>query len=298
MNGLSVDVDAIVREVAERLAVLLGPRAADSAAPEKNGTSAAACGCVPRGRSGGVTATPTAGTEDSAAPAGVSGGAPGTIASTGSSACGCRAGKAAGESCGCKHDVRRLELYESVITVASLSGRLAGVQEVHVPPRAIVTPAANDLLREAGAVLVRSRPNVSHSLSPTLVLGAAETPWGASNLISALTAAGVGVEQLARVGLRETVDELADHACRGGRRCVLLTARPYLGACLANRRSGVRAVAIVRMADAQGAVVEAAANMAVLDPAAWSTFALHRFVQWFATSANQACPHELRHEEG
>ncbi len=327
MNRPSIDVDAIVREVAERLAAMLAPNAAESAHTCKNG-AAAACSCgqgrseradgSAAGTSGSSPATAAgrtlAGAMGTAAPGAMGtvaattaarGGA-GTAADTGSGAvagvgpeaCGCGGGKSSGQTCGCKHVSRRLELQEQVITAASLSGRLEGVQEVHIPQRAVVTPAANDLVREAGAVLVRRQTAASHSQAAVLVLGVAETNWAASGLLSALASAGVGVEQLARAGLRQTVEELADHAGRGGRRCMLLTARPYLGACLANRRAGVRAVVIERGADAQGAVAEAAANMAVLDPAGWSAFALHRFVQWYATAASRACPDELRHEEG
>lgn len=297
MNRPSIDVETIVREVAERLATLLAPGTAASPHADKNGAAVATCSCMQGGGSGGVAATPMASIVDGGTPGALSGTALRTTTSTGFDACGCGGGKPPGESCGCKHDLRRLELHERVITAALLSGRLAGVQEVHIPQRAVVTPAANDLVRAAGAVLVRCKSTVSHSLAATLVLGVAESHWGASGLLSALEAAGVGVEQLARAGLRQAVDELADHAGRGGRRCLLFTARPYLGVCLANRRAGVRAVVIERMADAQGAVAQAAANMAVLDPVGWSTFALHRFVQWFATGANRACPDELRHEE-
>jgi hypothetical protein len=49
-----------------------------------------------------------------------------------------------------------LVLKQSLITTATLERNLAGVTSVGVPPRAVVTPAARDLLRERGIELVRS----------------------------------------------------------------------------------------------------------------------------------------------
>lgn len=48
-----------------------------------------------------------------------------------------------------------LRLSEQVVALGTLEGRLDGVARVIVPPRAVVTPAAKDELRDKGIELVR-----------------------------------------------------------------------------------------------------------------------------------------------
>jgi hypothetical protein len=50
----------------------------------------------------------------------------------------------------------QLTLPHTLITAATLEHRLEGVARVSVPPRAVVTPAARDLLKERNIELRRS----------------------------------------------------------------------------------------------------------------------------------------------
>lgn len=284
MNRPVLDIDAIVREVAQRLAAELVPPRSSPGQGHTDLTSAEPCTGAhrPAGQPG-PTATPQ--------PDCPGNGGPQTARE-----CRCGASPRASSHNACENPPTRLVLHERVVSAAALAGRLAGIHELHVPQRAIITPAACDLLRQAGAVLVRAEQPAPRLVGNSLVLAAAETNWPASGLVSALAAAGIGLEQLARCGLRQAVHELADHAARGGRKGLLLTTRPYLGACLANRRAGVRAVAADPRTDPQRAVDETAANILVLDPAGWPTFALHRLVRSFAVAGSRPCPLELQHE--
>jgi hypothetical protein len=49
-----------------------------------------------------------------------------------------------------------LSLTTRLVTVAELDGKLQGIQRLEVPPRAVVTPAARDYLRDHGVQLARS----------------------------------------------------------------------------------------------------------------------------------------------
>jgi hypothetical protein len=49
-----------------------------------------------------------------------------------------------------------LSLAARLVTVAELDGKLQGIQRLEVLPRAVVTPAARDYLRDRGVQLVRS----------------------------------------------------------------------------------------------------------------------------------------------
>lgn len=48
-----------------------------------------------------------------------------------------------------------LVLTDKLVTLRTLEGRLAGVKQIVVPPRAIVTPAVRDELKQRGIKLVR-----------------------------------------------------------------------------------------------------------------------------------------------
>jgi hypothetical protein len=48
-----------------------------------------------------------------------------------------------------------MNLSERVITLSQLEGQLDGVVRLHVAERAVITPAARDLLKERGVELVR-----------------------------------------------------------------------------------------------------------------------------------------------
>jgi hypothetical protein len=52
-----------------------------------------------------------------------------------------------------------LSISARVVTVAELNGKLQGVKQVEVPPRAVVTPAARDYLRERGVQLLYAVKN-------------------------------------------------------------------------------------------------------------------------------------------
>ena len=50
----------------------------------------------------------------------------------------------------------KLELHDRVVCTQALEGRLGGTRVVQVHAKAVVTPAAKDLLRDHGVQLIRS----------------------------------------------------------------------------------------------------------------------------------------------
>src|SRR6478735_7831246 len=66
-----------------------------------------------------------------------------------------------------------LVLAGKVVTTADLDGRLDGVTTLLLAPRAVVTPAARDLLRQRGVTVASHLPAVTKSNKPStpLVLG-------------------------------------------------------------------------------------------------------------------------------
>ena len=51
-----------------------------------------------------------------------------------------------------------LELEDRLVTLATINGRLVGVQQLVVPHKALVTPAVRDELRDKDIELVRREP--------------------------------------------------------------------------------------------------------------------------------------------
>jgi hypothetical protein len=177
-----------------------------------------------------------------------------------------------------------LWLDQSVVAVRDLEGRLQQVKQLVVPERAIVTPAARDLLRERG-VDVRRAATASKATSSslaTLLLGVAETRCEPTEVIGALRRRGVQVEQVARTGLKTVVAELADAAAKGGRRTWLLTEATHQAICLANRTSGVWAAAAQHRGELAEARKAISLNVLITNPVKSTTFQLTQLGQEYA----------------
>lgn len=151
-----------------------------------------------------------------------------------------------------------LWLEQAVVATRDLEGRLTQVRQIVVPAKAIITPAARDVLRERGIHVRRASEFASKpSVQRTLLLGVAETRFDPAALISQLRRRGVQMEQIARTGLKTVVAELAEEVTKGGRRAWLLTESTHEAVCLANRITGVWAAAAQHrgeLADARAAI--------------------------------------------
>jgi hypothetical protein len=190
-----------------------------------------------------------------------------------------------------------LSLTNRVVTVAELDGRLEGVRTVIVPPRAVITPAARDLLRQRGVTVASARSSfekgagVTAGTAKSLVLGRASTSYEPLALLRALEQDGIGVEQVARTGLAGVIDDLADLASRGGRRCLLLTDESPAAACLANRLRGVRAATATDIASVTRAARSIGVNLLIVEPVGRSLFQLRGIAREFLRGPAQ-CPPE------
>jgi ribose 5-phosphate isomerase RpiB len=178
-----------------------------------------------------------------------------------------------------------------LITVESFPKKLSGVQQVVAQPGAIVTPAARDLLKEKGIVLVhraaKSTAGVaSKSSQKKILFGLAETSFDSAPLFNSLQRE-ISVQQTARVGLVDVVTELSSQVGLGGDRAVLITNEVDAAVCLANRQRGVRAVQGTGVEQVRQACEKLGANLLVLSPAAQGHFSLARLIKAFASSPSQ-----------
>ncbi len=192
---------------------------------------------------------------------------------------------------------RELIIESRLVTLAELAGKLVGVQQLVVPAKAVITPAARDLLRQQQIDIGYSLPakTVAKSRLP-LVLGAAETNYDASSLVQSIAGQGVPVERLAKTGLAQVVREMCEEASRGAKLGLMLTSETSAALCLANRRTGVRAVSATSVTATPRAVRSVGANVLVIDPAGRGAFELQRIVSQFVAGAPYACPAEYATE--
>ena len=188
-----------------------------------------------------------------------------------------------------------LHLSLPVISVARLEGKLAGVKRVVISPKAVITPAAKDLLREQKIELARGEVSNQQASNNqlTLAIGVAETPYEASALSRELKTENQPIEELARTGLASVTEELSEQVARGGRLGLLLTSNVAAAACLANRTRSVRAAEARCATSTKEAVKGLGVNLLVVNPVGKSTFELKRMIQVFLAGAGQ-CPAEWR----
>jgi hypothetical protein len=182
------------------------------------------------------------------------------------------------------------------VTTRLLEGRFAGVATVTVAARAVVTPAARDLLRERKIALRRGgAAEAATNATPAarLVIGVAETHFDPAALVARVKPRLATVEQLPRVGLAGVVSELADRVRLGGDRGVLFTGEPQVALVLANRYPGVRAVAVGCADSMRRARAAIGPNVLVIQPRGKSSYQIEAAVIEFL-SGGCDCPPQYR----
>jgi hypothetical protein len=191
-----------------------------------------------------------------------------------------------------------LELASKVITLAELAGRLEGVKSVRVPRRAVITPAAADVLRQREIDVQKAgeTPGVQPSSVP-LVVGVAQSDFDPAGLLRDLMRQGVESQRLAKTGLLDVIDELTELVVRGGCLGLLLTDDSAAALCLANRVAGVRAALAVDGTGLGRAIRSIGLNLLVIEVAGRSPFQLRQLVIEFCRGP-YACPAEIRQRLG
>ena len=137
-----------------------------------------------------------------------------------------------------------------------------------VSREAIVTPAVRDELLRRGIALEQADSLKDRPASVRLALMTAGTDFDPTSLVAALAREGFQVEPSASDCLIAAVDALAAEVAKPDTLGVLVTPHAAAGLCLANRLSGVRAVAGVDAPAVAAASAAVGANLLVVDPRA------------------------------
>jgi ribose 5-phosphate isomerase RpiB len=198
----------------------------------------------------------------------------------------------------------RLTLAERLITVATLTGRLAGVKQCVAPPQAVVTPAAKDLLRERGVKLTfrgadaGERPARNADGARRLMLAVADAKFDPAQLAASLGREGIKIETTAATGLLGAIEAVSAVVSAAmiektphekAKMAIVFTRETPAAVCLANRVVGVRAAAAASTRDAKDAVRSVGANVLMIDPAERSFWELMQIAKAFAAGP-RPCP--------
>lgn len=151
----------------------------------------------------------------------------------------------------------RLTLDQPLVTLATIAGRLTGVRQFVVRPRAVVTPAVRDELRSRGITLLRAARPVTPATRP-LCLGSTGHPAAQH------AADWCGARVVDGTELRTLLTRLAG-AIAGGAAAILLCERASLATAL-GCRLGMRAAAVRTSLDAERAAEELGAELLVVPP--------------------------------
>ncbi|HTU24372.1 MAG TPA: RpiB/LacA/LacB family sugar-phosphate isomerase [Pirellulales bacterium] len=191
----------------------------------------------------------------------------------------------------------QLVLEPAVISVATLADRLSGVQRVVVGRKAVVTPAARDLLKQHNITLSRSAQTAIAG-KPTLTVAVCDTAVDPAALLRSVAPLASNIERLAKTGMSTVVVELCDAVVKDGRRGLLLSGQPTVACCLANRRPGVRAAVAHDRDEVAAAAASLGMNLLVIDPARRSLFQLGQMVKQFLQAGAVHCPEHLKAQLG
>ncbi len=188
-----------------------------------------------------------------------------------------------------------LVLSDRVVTLAKLEGRPSGVRRLVVPEGAVVTPAVRDEVRRRGMTL-------QYAAARRQALDGARrlAVWNVSNrydsapLMAVLERDGVRVDLESATCLIATTDALAAELRRGDTVGLILTRRPAVALCLANRHAGVRGVMGLDAPQTAADLAAVGGNLLAVDWAARTLFQMKQMITELLRGAPRACPDELK----
>ncbi len=184
-----------------------------------------------------------------------------------------------------------LTIADAVVSTATLAGRLDGVQQLIVRPRAVITPAARDLLRERTIELSHQANPTRHGDAATpLAIAVANTRFNVDELVGSLRNEPISIRSVTPRGFAEILGELTREVAGGRTLGLFITDDGAAALCIANRVSGVRAAAAVNRGDAADAVRSIGANLLVINPIGRSLFQMKSVVTRFCRGWPRECP--------
>jgi hypothetical protein len=192
----------------------------------------------------------------------------------------------------------QLQLQERTITLGLVAGRLQGVKQVLVSAGAVVTPSVRDELRKRQIALrFSTEPAADVAVSTGLVLGVAGGSHATGSALAAVQAEAGSAERIDRDCVLEVVRQVSQ-AVAGQRRIgLVLTDRPAVALCLANRQASIRAAWGMSVASVREAAKLIGANLLVVNPAKHGVYELRGMIREFVAGRHE-CPKVYRRALG
>jgi len=183
-----------------------------------------------------------------------------------------------------KSNIPVAELSERVVTTEQITTVMPGTA-IRVPPSAVVTPAAIDMLRDRNVTLVRSAGNEKNNAgnNPLRIVNAA-SGFDLELLGKELQRQGMSLNVQNNLHLTEAVRLAVDHISGGVDRVVLLTQNMAAATCMANRSGAVRALHARSVEEIRQACGEIAPNLLVLNPMEREMGCLAKSINTFVNS--------------
>jgi hypothetical protein len=206
----------------------------------------------------------------------------------------------AGSTNGAIDSTSILRLHGKLITLASLPSSLAGVREVHVPTRAVVTPAVQDHLRSARIVLGRSGSSASSpnadatsatsnavslpSLQPLIVAGSASFMPTIKKTVCSRQAKTLqpSLDDASALG------EAATGLRSGHRAAVIIGSSAHAIAWQAARDEKLRPVVVSQWSELAEAIAEVPTNLVILSTKYWNAPAASNVIRAFYKHVTQS----------
>jgi hypothetical protein len=185
-----------------------------------------------------------------------------------------------------------LRVEQRVVTMATLAGALESVRRVVVPPGAVVTPAVREAIKKRGLELCygarASGPAAASDKRSLLVgIGAVKSPPTA--LQKAIIEEYRGAEFCEKDCLIQVTRTVTQAVAAGHRLGVIVTQRPAVAVCLANRQAAVRGVWGASVSVVAAAAQTAGANLLIVSPTEHSLHELRSMLREFV-HGNHVCP--------
>jgi hypothetical protein len=181
-----------------------------------------------------------------------------------------------------------------VLSAQDLRGSLNGQRELVLSSRTIVTPSAAEELRANGVHITRE---------PAAAAPAARTPWGFAqerpqtlvrSAVQSLARDGLVLRELAPVRetapcvwARAVAECVARGECRGG---LVFCEDPGLICCVANKLTGLRAVAVCTGSQAARAARTLGANLVAIEMPGRTFFEVRQIVRTLCAAGEPVCP--------
>ncbi len=199
-----------------------------------------------------------------------------------------------------------LRLQQKLITLASLPPDLAGIREVYISTRAVVTPAVRDLLRNVDASIIRVSPSPKNSntdqtssnsdlasfsslkslpsLQPLIITGSAKFMPAIMRSVCSRQAKTLPPSQDDAAALREATVGIQN----GHRAAVIIGSSAHAIAWQAGRDEKLRPVVVGQWAQLAETFAEVPTNLVILSTKYWNAPAASNVIRTFYKHITQS----------